>query len=743
MRQTFSYGAAYALWLVTIAGAIVLGMSVRTTYQLALSQIGWDRYSVSAIERFATVFLALALVILFIYTEHFYRTGVAKQRLWLRFSRLISIGLQLFAVIQGLRVVLEWSSGFFSWFTFLLFVAATTAMILMRAVVRWLRQNQATSVPGVRISLRDAQMRRRPLATILGGAAVLLGLGLLFSMPLKSPLNIYDEGLALYNAERILAGDVPFRDFWALYPPGQSYTLAALFQIFDANVLVARLYDTAVRIAAVVAAFLLVDRLISRRWAWIVGSMTALLLAAATFYGYAMFPALLLALLSLLALTRYMNQQKGGWLAAGGIAVGLTAAFRLDVGFYTGISLVLGILFFDLQCAKQRFSALIAHLLLLVGGVLLVMVPFYGYLAFVGGPADLWADLVIFPVRLLPEARRLAYPSLLPDLSALMAGSIHPHYILNPIELWLLFYLPLLVYAVSLAVIAVRAWQHRHRTGTVLAADAGVLAIIVLGLGLFNQAMSRYDGIHVLPTSLFALMAAVWLLHSAASHLGRQPALLAAAIAALLFVAWPYVLSPAARLIALAAQFPATGCHAALEKAGCVYVAKAQQEAVAFVQANSSPREKIFVGAAKHDQVFVNDMSFYFLVDRPSATKFHEVHPGLTDTLAAQEAIVSDIRGADVDWLVTLDWPDSQEPNRSAVSSGIHHLDEFIAANYRRVNQFERYSIWRQRSNLSTGYFVFFIIGSSASRRPSPIKYRASTVSVIRTPGAISRCRAT
>ena len=34
-------------------------------------------------------------------------------------------------------------------------------------------------------------------------------------------INYYDEELVVYGASRILDGNIPYRDYWTTYPPGQ------------------------------------------------------------------------------------------------------------------------------------------------------------------------------------------------------------------------------------------------------------------------------------------------------------------------------------------------------------------------------------------------------------------------------------------------------------------------------------------------------------------------------------------
>src|SRR5205085_3436386 len=45
----------------------------------------------------------------------------------------------------------------------------------------------------------------------------------------------YSIGYNLYSAERILAGEVPYRDFHTLYPPETLYLNARLFQWFGVS----------------------------------------------------------------------------------------------------------------------------------------------------------------------------------------------------------------------------------------------------------------------------------------------------------------------------------------------------------------------------------------------------------------------------------------------------------------------------------------------------------------------------
>lgn len=53
-------------------------------------------------------------------------------------------------------------------------------------------------------------------------------------------LTVHDEGYILDAAWRFAQGQVPYRDFWIIYPPGIVYVLGSLFKVFGPNILLGR-----------------------------------------------------------------------------------------------------------------------------------------------------------------------------------------------------------------------------------------------------------------------------------------------------------------------------------------------------------------------------------------------------------------------------------------------------------------------------------------------------------------------
>lgn len=520
-----------------------------------------------------------------------------------------------------------------------------------------------------------------------------LGSGLLLLLNIKTYFNLYDEGFALFNGVRVLHGDLPHRDFWAIYPPGQSYTLAAVFALWGENVLTARLYDVAVRFLLTLGIYMLA-RPLTNRWVAFLPAILALLwLASGYFYAYAMFPALACSVWSLVALVGGLNRQHRAWLFLAGLLAGCAGLYRLDVGVYLGLCLTLVTaiyLLFGLGWNRGLKGGLTLGAVW-AGGVL-VALPFYAYLAWQAGPQTIFQDLLLFPATTLRAVRILPYPDLLPDFSGLYAGDPaiwQP--VMNQYMHWLEFYMPLVVYGVAGLALMGRLWiGDRDRSSMPW---IGILAVTLFGGLLFLQAMSRYDRIHVLPTTLFGMTAFFALLYQGRTLWRRFWPAAILGTGALVWILYPYAWDPY-QILQRASDF--TGCYSQLPRAGCTALPSDQEEIALLVDRLAQPDEPIFVGNTRHDRLFISDVGLYFLIGRPSATRYHELHPGVATTQPVQETIVSELESKKVRWVVLMDVFHA-EPNASALSSGVTLLDDYLASHYRHpVHAIGRYTLWER-----------------------------------------------
>ncbi len=121
-----------------------------------------------------------------------------------------------------------------------------------------------------------------------------------------------DEGISLEAAERILHGQIPYRDFFSLVTPGSYYWTALLFKVFGDSILVARTALVIYGGLFSVLTYLLARRVCSR----INAALGAVLLTITCLPYYFVFEhnrdSTLWALLALYCAVRWLEKAKSG-----------------------------------------------------------------------------------------------------------------------------------------------------------------------------------------------------------------------------------------------------------------------------------------------------------------------------------------------------------------------------------------------------------------------------------------------
>ena len=500
---------------------------------------------------------------------------------------------------------------------------------------------------------------------------------------------IYDEGFAVFGANRVLEGEVPYKDFWTLYAPGQFYTLALIFKIFGPSVFVERVWGVLIRLLLSLVIYAIAAKLTSTRLAQIFWLIVVMVLGGVGFYGYAVFPALLFSLLSVFFLLNFLSQRGSLWLLFSGLTAGVTALYRHDIGFYTVVAEIcvlapfLFINWVDQQASAQKLWGVANRMFPYLAGVSVPVISLALYLVSVVPLVELWWDLFVFPATVLLKVRSLPYPSIVPEITWL------------GFERWIRFYFPVLVY-VSAAVTLVALFARSGRAQYANIRLWGMMLLILLGSGFFVQAISRADSIHFLPTRIPAVLLLTTLAFLIPWSEFQLRVVRWIGIG-LLAVAILPLFGAITRWSHSAASFWPFDCPSGLERAGCIRVDPDQERAVLLVQQLAPEGRPIFVGLSRHDRIFTNDIMFYFLANRPSATKYHHLHHGVATTLPVQERIIEELKGKRVEHVVLFSGSENViEPNQSGISSGIEALDRFLRRNYRQIHQFGNYTVWEK-----------------------------------------------
>ncbi|HET8647861.1 MAG TPA: hypothetical protein VFO85_20350, partial [Vicinamibacteria bacterium] len=427
---------------------------------------------------------------------------------------------------------------------------------------------------------------------------------------------VFDEPYILVGAERVLRGEVPFRDFYALYPPGQYFAVAGLFGLFGVKAQVLRLYCVAVR--ALIGALLYdaARQAAGRAAAAICWLLATLWLVWTEFYGYPMFAALALVLVAF-ALLRFdvdAARRPRARIFAAGVALGLAGLFRHDLAFYGLVAAapLLWVLLPRRAAAGGRRAwadAARTSWPFLAGVAAAFGIPFLVLLA-VAPWREMFFELVVYPSMIYPLVRRVGYRPLLP--AALGDVLVQPKLLLVTL-VNLPWYVPVAVDAAALAAVGARMW--RRRPAGLGIREATVAGLALLSLFAFNAGRVRPDAVHMLAMILpsyavaAALVAYAWRRKDAAARAAGA----AGAAACLLTAVQPVLEFPDGSLACLRKS-----CAGRQEAARAfdVQADPSIREAADYLRAAVPPGQRIFVGCGRHDMVVINEPVLYFLSER-------------------------------------------------------------------------------------------------------------------------------
>jgi hypothetical protein len=473
----------------------------------------------------------------------------------------------------------------------------------------------------------------------------LLG-ALLSGLTIRWGINPHDEGLMLQAGERIADGQLPYRDFYANYGPGQYFLIGGLDWLFGPSLLTWRILRVALDAGVALLVYLLVRRDAPEPLA------LAAWLAAAAAMAYPSIPhpnptALALALGGLLLADRRP--------AAAGALAGLAVVFRLDVGLaaLAGVALLAG----------RRGVWRVALAGAAVACALMAPVV-------IAAPGDFWDQTIGFA---LDEQGLQRLP-----LPGAWEGGFEPNKILE-------HYYPYVLLAGSalwLAVALVRRLPVRLWAPAPLAA-AGVLYLL-----------ARADLYHYIP-----LAAVLPVLLATAAAEERNTVLTAALVVVLGLIAIQgldlkriQVLDPPP--LATIDVDVADGVKAPPAEA------RALEQLTGYVRSRVPPGDPVFVANPRFDLVNVGNPLVYVIVQRPNPTRYDVMQPGVVTTAPVQRAIVRDLEQARpalvIRWLSPL--ADHADDNGAGRSSGVRILDRYIAAEYAPERRFGDYQVLVRRS---------------------------------------------
>ncbi len=151
-----------------------------------------------------------------------------------------------------------------------------------------------------------------------------------------------DEGILLQGGQRILEGQVPYRDFFSFYTPGSFYLLAAMFRVFGDSFVVARLSLAITGAVCSVVTYLLARRVCSRSFSVFAAALATIAGVAYRFLVLHNWYSTLLAGLALYSAVRLLESHNPAWSFATGSFCSLTTMVEQSKGAGLCLGLALG-----------------------------------------------------------------------------------------------------------------------------------------------------------------------------------------------------------------------------------------------------------------------------------------------------------------------------------------------------------------------------------------------------------------
>jgi hypothetical protein len=470
-----------------------------------------------------------------------------------------------------------------------------------------------------------------------------------------------EEGFMLVFPERVLAGDVPNKDFLHLYGPGSLWTIAAFFKVFGISLWTERLVGV-LQLVGLVGAVTYAGHRWGRLAAAVGGTTTAVVLIPPIgVTALAWVGGLALGLWAVLVAVRSL--EAGGsrlrGLTVAGLLAGAALLFRPDL--VVAIGLPFGVLFLWALDRGGRRRLLLA--------TLAGCSPYLVHLA-LAGPANVIDGMLVEPIVDLRPGRRLPFPPPTDELTSFLNRAYALHDFPYPLPaltqpLQVFSWFVVLVLA-CVALLAIAAWSMRTSSPN----RWWLLALALFSTGLLPQAVQRADTAHLTWVSCVPLGLLPAFIAEAARLRGtgdrwRRVAMLAPFALLLIFPHYTYrwyadrVVQSAGidRDVALIEHRGRSFYY------GRQSVADAAEQLLDDVDRVSKPGERLIVGTRDLRKTPYSEAHLYFLLPQLTpGTRYIELDPGVAN--AEDSGLADELREADVVILSSV-YDDWDAPNAS------------------------------------------------------------------------------
>ncbi len=532
------------------------------------------------------------------------------------------------------------------------------------------------------------------------------------------PLNSYDEGILLSNADAMLHGKILYRDIYANYAPGTFTVLAGALALFGKTATVSRVIGALLHTSLGILSGRIGGRVgrIDHRFSWLSAGLVSIWSVPLLSVPFAWVWGLVLSLLSIDRFLAWRPKMTGRRAAVLGVLLGLVGFFRHEM-FVFGLAAFVGLA--ALQRLLQRpplFGAGRKRAAIVFGAATVTNVVGWTPFLLSAGVKNVYDGLVGLQVDRILPGRKIPIP-----VDALFASvKIGP--LTVPAVLGSYYVIGMLLVLLSVPATLTVVWRQKSGQCDAIAAglrdrqNSGLLSIGALAVAAIPQMLQRGDPTHVLfavPPAL--LLASIGLEHgfscrnasAVQSNVPVKPTVfgrmlrgsaVGVSVVGLLLAQADQLAAP---LHAPKVSRATLGGRFGLTFAADNVLAKDRTEAVNFLTAHTKSDEYVFSGCSSNRRAQSNSIDLYFLADRRGGTKWMQYDPGLQDTEEYQRKMIADLTRNKVKAIVLTPCEYTPEDNRSAVL-GSTSLDIWLEKNFEIVGGEHGYQHLLRRSNTST-----------------------------------------
>ena len=424
-----------------------------------------------------------------------------------------------------------------------------------------------------------------------------------------------DEGIVLQGATRVLAGQVPYRDFFSFYTPGSFYLIAGLFRIFGNSFAVARTSLAVTGALCSAITYILARRVCSRGISAFAAVLATAVGAAFRFLVLHNYYSTLLACLAVLAAVRFVERRTSVWAFAVSSFTALTFLFEQSKGGCLGLGLLAGFLLLRRSLGSWPRRAFAA-------GLIWPFLITFGYFAAHHATVQMVSSW-LWPLHHYTTANHVPYgwQDWSDEKRAIIFGTgpivarvvkviaVSPNFVLPVLPL--------------VAVALLFYWRKRLRRNSENQGESGYYVIMCSALAglLLSIVIVRSDILHFLYLAPLWYVVLAWILGAPAKNrllLRSRPVLI-------LYVATAF------GVLGFAMLLGATGAHHRLETRRGIAITSDSDSVIPYVLAHSTAGDTILV------YPYLPLYNYLSATSSPAPLDFFQ--PGMNTTEQAQEIV--------------------------------------------------------------------------------------------------------